>query len=407
MNKAGWLFGIFLSVFFTVFSFAQSSEKSILLNFDAAIEKAKPMKMSDFVSSVEYVPLETTEENLLPDFMSVGYVSEDYILYISGVPGSVRSPAYLFDRKGKFQNKIGFFGKGPQELVTGIGSGYVNAEKNRVVLFYAGHSRGVSWYDLSGNWLGDKKMTWEEFRDYVCGKGSTKYYSDYYPHFELTGTDDRVMIVDRNFDSTRVFTGPIDRLGDLDRVPGLFGTFVGGDGKFQDAEGDERTFKSAVYFPCFTQYSDHIGMYDLEGNRYGRFYYDGRAEFPYEVYCTKRNKVPVSGENNYRQCMFGWLETDRFCFIRLGAGASYSLIYDKQKDKLHALPTDALGLKDDMCCEEWWWPEGVTEDGLLYVRRSASCIKEQAEKSSNAKLKALAASLQEDDNDVLIFATPK
>ena len=165
------------------------------------------------------------------------------------------------------------------------------------VLFCNGNSiRGVSGYDLSGNWLGDKKMAWKEFRDYVCGKGNTKYYSDYYPHFELTGTDDRVMIVDRNFDFTRVFTGLIDRLGDLDRVPGLFGTYVGGDGKFLERDGHKLPFKSTVYFSCFPKYSDHIGMYDLEGNRYGRFYYDGRVEFLCEVYCTRRENVPLAAD---------------------------------------------------------------------------------------------------------------
>ena len=213
------------------------------------------------------------------------------------------------------------------------------------------------------------------------------------------------MLIQQFFDSTRVFVGPMDRMNDLDRVPDLYGTYgVKSKEKSEHAFGHFSVLKNDFY----TQYADYVGLYDHENNRYCRFYYDGRTEFPYSVYCMKRNPGPFTkSEPNYRQWMFDWLETDRFCFIRLMAGASYSLIYDKQKDKLHALPTDALGLEDDMCGAEWWWPDGVTEDGLLYVRRSASWIKEQAEKSSNAKLKALAASLQEDDNDVLIFATPK
>ena len=393
MHRMNRFLGIFFFVLFVGYSCSQSSKNGKLLDFDEAIEQAKEMNMSEFFSSVEYVPLETTDSSLLSMFTKIGYISRDYILCITEAFGNSSSfPSYLFDRQGKFLKRIGVFGKGPHELNSGVKSGYVNKDKDRVVLFYNGASQGVSLYDLSGQWVGENKMNNEEFMAYVYGENHSR--SEYYPQTELTGTDEHVIFIPRNFDSTWVFTGSIDRLGDLCRVPGVFGTYVGGKGRF--------------FLPCFTRYSDYIGMYDHEGNRYCRFYYDGRVDSPYSVYCSKQIES-LNGESNYRQWMFSWLETDRFCFINFIVGGSYKLIYDKRKDELYSLPKDVPGLKNDLTeCEGlYWWPSGVTEDGVLYTKNSASWFYEQSEKSSDSKIKTLVESLKEDDNDVLIFVYPK
>ena len=408
--------GVFLSVLFSGYCYSEPiSGKRILLNFDEAIEQAKELKMSDFFSSVDYVSLETTEHSQLSSYTKIGYITQDYILCITEnmtLNGS-SSPAYLFDRQGRFLRTIGSFGMGLQKLSNGISSGYISKNRDRIVLFFDKSSCGVTWYDFSGQWVGERKMSRTEFLTYACGKGSTQYYSEYFPHFELTGTDERIIMLDRNVDSTRVFTGLLDSLGNLDRISDMFGTYISSDDQFipnvKGGSDSQRLFKGAAYFPCFTQYSDYIGMYDYEDSRYCRFYYDGRVEYPYGVYCTGQNEDSGRLRPNYKQKISGWLETDRFCFIDLLAGGSYKLIYDKQKDKLYALPEGVQGLKNDMMrCDDWyWWPVGVTEDGVLYTKSPVSWIKEQSATSSDSKIKTLVESLKEDDNDVLVFVHPK
>ena len=412
MNRIKCFLGVALSILLGGNCYSEStSEKRILLNFDEAIERGKELKMSDFFSSVDYVPLETTENSLLSPQVNY-YISDNYIL---AVVFDVKSPypAYLFDRQGKFLRTIGVFGKGPHELLKGIVSGYIDESRGRVALFYGVNTCGVSWYDLSGEWLGDKQMSHEDLVSYVRGKGNTRYYSSYMPTFSLMGTDERLILVDQNFDSTRIFMGPVADLGNLNQVSDVFGTYIRETGEVinigSEQTGHGHSIKATAYTPSFIQYSDYIGMYDYEGRRYCRFYYDGRIEYPYGVYCTQQRKLPGLQRANYKYCIKSWVETDRFCFIELLADGTYLLVYDKHKDHLYSSLKDGRGIKNDMvgCSDVYWWPTKVTGDGLLYARCFVSFIKEREGMSSDPKIKALVDSLKEDDNEVLVFAHPK
>ena len=207
--------------------------------------------------------------------------------------------------------------------------------------------------------------------------------------------------------------GPMGDLSDLNRVPGLFGTYIRETGEVVEVDSEQTghgpSIKATAYTPSFMQYSDYVGMYDYEGRRYCRFYYDGRIEYPYGVYCTQQRKLSGLQKANYQYCIRNWVETNRYCFVLLEGEGVYFLVYDKYKDQLYSSPKDGQGIRNDMvgCSDVYWWPEGVTEEGLLYSRRPVFFIKEREGTSSDLKIRALVDSLKEDDNEVLVFAHPK
>ena len=69
-----------------------------------AMEYPVSMKLSAFVDSITYVPLETTK-SYVKDKMLISYMKPYWVVY----PGS------LFDKKGQFVANIGALGQGPGE----------------------------------------------------------------------------------------------------------------------------------------------------------------------------------------------------------------------------------------------------------------------------------------------------
>ncbi|UVV57018.1 6-bladed beta-propeller [Bacteroides fragilis] len=67
-----------------------------------AMEHPVPMKLSAFVDSITYIPLETTK-SYVKDKMLIFYMKPYWIVY----PGS------LFDEEGRFVANIGALGQGP------------------------------------------------------------------------------------------------------------------------------------------------------------------------------------------------------------------------------------------------------------------------------------------------------
>ena len=69
-----------------------------------AMEHPVPMKLSAFVDSITYIPLETTK-SYVKDKMLISYVEPYWVVY----PGS------LFDKEGRFVTNIGALGQGRGE----------------------------------------------------------------------------------------------------------------------------------------------------------------------------------------------------------------------------------------------------------------------------------------------------
>ena len=73
-----------------------------------AMEHPVPMKLSAFVDSITYIPLETTK-SYVKDKMLISYVEPYWVVY----PGS------LFDKEGRFVTNIGALGQGRGEETNG------------------------------------------------------------------------------------------------------------------------------------------------------------------------------------------------------------------------------------------------------------------------------------------------
>lgn len=89
-----------------------SAQKPVVINLAKAIsESPKETMLNELASDIRYVPLETTDDCLMNnEFYIMQYTGEDIIT--SGI--------FHFDKNGKFLNKIGSKGQGPEEYLQGL-----------------------------------------------------------------------------------------------------------------------------------------------------------------------------------------------------------------------------------------------------------------------------------------------
>lgn len=89
-----------------------SAQKPVVINLAKAIsESPEEIMLNELASDIRYVPLETTDDCLMNnEFYIMQYTGEDIIT--SGI--------FHFDKNGKFLNKIGSKGQGPEEYLQGL-----------------------------------------------------------------------------------------------------------------------------------------------------------------------------------------------------------------------------------------------------------------------------------------------
>ena len=128
-----------------------ASGDEIHIDFYSACKNRTPILLtSQIADDIEFVPLETTEDCLLGDFMDNIILTKDNIIVFD------YKACYLFDRKGKFINKIGTQGNGPGEFTKALS---VNVDTLNKWIYFVDHwTQRFIKYDYTGKHIKDLKM---------------------------------------------------------------------------------------------------------------------------------------------------------------------------------------------------------------------------------------------------------
>ncbi len=100
---------LFLLSLFVGFSLSIYGQETIPLKDALSLIECK---VSEYASSIEYIPLETTEDCLIGDDFSLIVASQDIFVHDFS-----NQRIYHFDRNGKYLNPIGKKGQGPGEYI--------------------------------------------------------------------------------------------------------------------------------------------------------------------------------------------------------------------------------------------------------------------------------------------------
>ena len=116
MNKINTnIFLLFLMALQLSCATAPDKEDLHYVRIPIEYRKASSIKLSEFVESVDLIPLETTEDNLIGEVGRIVFIDNNY--YIKSTNGRQNAKIFVFDANGRYQFKIDHRGVGPGEYV--------------------------------------------------------------------------------------------------------------------------------------------------------------------------------------------------------------------------------------------------------------------------------------------------
>ena len=129
-------FLVSLVLLFLISCSGQTKQEDNLFQFNHVVEKDS--KLSDLLDSVEFIPLETNDESLLPGLSKL-LGMKDYIY------ASAEAEILKFDKRGCFVGKLSRLGNGPEDYLSINDYDIVSRNGNEEI--WIAHQRGISCYN--------------------------------------------------------------------------------------------------------------------------------------------------------------------------------------------------------------------------------------------------------------------
>ncbi len=150
-----------------------------LVTISVDLSEKKELKLSDYFSSIKFLPLETKENILLPRIYKMKKVKDRYY-FITNTPFS---EFYIFNEDGRFIKSMNKYGKGPGEY-TYLEDFYVTPDGSRIELYDMMAAKNML-YDSTGLFVDEWKhgfyysnFTRDADGDYWFGSGYTNFIVD-------------------------------------------------------------------------------------------------------------------------------------------------------------------------------------------------------------------------------------
>ncbi len=169
-------FCFLIIIFFTTSILNCSIDKKTTSNKKIEIKvnlnKQKKIKLSSFVDSIAYVPLETTENCLIGNIDKIRILN--YLIFILD---KRQNKIFIFNTSGNFQYSICHIGRGPGEYLS-ISDFCIDPDMKHIII--ADHlTRRFIFYDLKGKFQFTKESRYiNKFCEFY--KNTIIYYSDNY-----------------------------------------------------------------------------------------------------------------------------------------------------------------------------------------------------------------------------------
>lgn len=420
-RRTGWMTGILCCMI--VVSFEACREKQTQRGNTIRIEEemaapGKMFKVSDYFSSVRYVPLETTDSSLVGEFPIVT-ISKGRA-YVC----SVQRPCLVFDANtGKFIRALGIIDKGPGGYRSSVGM-WIQPETGE--LYFPGWNNNYIRYSSDGKFIGELKLPEGigEFRTltYIDGQHFMAYCQAFLRNSEkrLVGFDDSGSVLYSVDQPLRFDTLAMTEIKSIsvnsapDRIKNAFGLSAGA---LMMAQGTDKNKEWIVINeqPVFWHYNG--GTYFKESFCDTVFRITSEGAVPDRIFDMGKYRLLPENSNDLRvrrtQATVNQVgETDRFLiftyFLRPEEEyTAYRGFYDKKTGKLEIAEMKG-GFTDDL--NHFMPLNPVIADGenagvdLLQPLAIQEWIETHSEEVGQLKpeIRTL-ENLKEDDNPVLVI----
>ena len=140
-----------------------------VLNLSNALDNPTIISVSDFIESIEYIPLETTSESLVGNNPKI-IVTDDYI-----ITRTYRKCLVFSRDNGEFITELGHYGRDPGGYKTNLGL----FNELSSIYYFRGWNHDLIKYSLSGEFLGSIKIELnDKVTEAIASPDAFSYLSD-------------------------------------------------------------------------------------------------------------------------------------------------------------------------------------------------------------------------------------
>jgi len=366
----------------------QETKPEYTIDLYSAYKKAKTYPLSTIAESIEYIPLETTNECLLGGISNIIVTPNDFFVYV------YEGLCYRFNREGKFLNIIGKIGNGPGECMRTRDATLDTVNQWVYILDY----NKIIKYDYVGNFqetfkpgeggsLGGYKMLTVKPGLFLVSNGSYNFAKPgkrFSFYFFSEGQKDYV---------SKIACEKRDKIPFCINMPCM-------------CNYRQNTYVNDAWSDTIYQIKDIHNLQAYALINPGRFKY--RDADDNSIMSGKRNKG-----DEWIIDKFMMVESDRFIFLRTNKGLFF---YDKiQKetkcaDFIRSGKTWGNFVNDDLSSGKNQLQVNMTtfiKNNILVLFNNAYEFFEDGVDTSNPKIKKLMQNLQPEDNPVLVLVRLK
>jgi len=124
------------------------------LRIDVDLTKQPVMYTSDLYDTMSYIPLETNPDCMIGTISQLLFIDNKFIISDDNTAKSI----FVFDSKGKFLNKIGRQGRGPQEFDSPNDIVF-NKYRNELII-WSNNDKKLLTYKPDGSFVSEVKLDW-------------------------------------------------------------------------------------------------------------------------------------------------------------------------------------------------------------------------------------------------------
>ena len=411
------------AILFNSCSNSNNNGDNTAINIEAVIGTGAIYNASYFIKDIKYIPLETISNSMVSGIKKVFVENEKIYVWDD------KNIINVFDITGRHLNTLNRVGRGPEEY-TDIAD--LNIEESGNIYVLSPNNRIIE-YDNNLKFI--RKLEFEtnaNFSDFIL-LGNGLFASNTTESNTEFGTNEQSWIIYDYHDSLRInFAYSSER---------TMSSFTGGTGINQSPVFFTRLYPFRHYkhnndLIIYKQrINDTIFNIELENNylksaryifNYGKYTFLEEMESSIDGAPDDLNAISLSSlleTNNYLFLDFDFrglapepFEVERNYMvingrriaIREEIGTKVYAIYDKNKREIILLNQPSprtLGLKDDIIYGAIFWPKSTTKNQELISWYNALDLVMLAEEGKIDQ--SVIGNLKEDDNPVIVIATPK
>ncbi|MBR5856567.1 MAG: 6-bladed beta-propeller [Bacteroidales bacterium] len=376
----------------------KSDNKDLLsINIAESYEDKSVVLLSTYATAVDYIPLETGRESVLPtaDLLSVQCLDNSFLVYSAIYPKRV---PLLFGYDGAFKRKVGSVGRAVNEVVN-VRKAFINEDTEEIIV---ADDDKLLFYDSAGNFKRTMDLFHNTlpFRPFCLGANCYVYLK-------------KPNILSSSHHNDKEYLIFVDSIGrelrrrvlDIKEVKTH---------NVNKVDGGDRSKVAAKLFDA----GGEVVMYGLNDTIYSLNDADSCTGAKYKIEYGKYSTGAYKGASLW-YFDGGFIETDNFItLITLfprsefaNIGSEYRLsnsVYDKQSKRTYTLKYDEYyemaGFKNDIDGGMPFFPS-YCKNEKMYQFVDAGKFIEMAEFSTSEKMKMVASKLTIESNPVLVVVT--